>query len=294
MCDRSISSNFSACKGLGKNSLAPASKLLCWSISNTLAEEAIATTSFNPPICRKRRSISNPSITGITKSVIIKSGWNSTAFSKPSAPFFASTNSNPIGSSKFTKIERFSHLSSTTKIFRFWPSKPIIVPCCATLEVSAQFNAKGKSKSKLKMLPFPGSLCTSKLLPIKDTIFWLIAKPNPVPSDCFLLFPTCSNGKNIFSNCSRVIPTPVSSIWKRIFVMGNWELVIGNWLSSFSLPSLRGSAWEWDDPLPITSILNVTPPFSVNFIAFPSKLINTCRRRFSSMQTPMGRLPSLW
>ena len=77
---------------------------------------------------------------------------------------------------------------------------------------------------------------------------------------------TCSKGRNIFSSCSGVMPTPVSSIWKRIFQ---------------SLVADEGES-------PTTPTFRVTLPESVNLMAFPKRLIKTCLRRFSSAWMAMG------
>jgi hypothetical protein len=48
-------------------------------------------------------------------------------FIRPSKPSVASRTSNPKGSRRLTKTERFADLSSTTKTFRLEPTKPMML-----------------------------------------------------------------------------------------------------------------------------------------------------------------------
>ena len=65
-----------------------------------------------------RRVASQPSITGIFKSIKIKSGAPLSTMAKASCPFAASTISkSPIRRSRYTRMRRLSRLSSTTRIF---------------------------------------------------------------------------------------------------------------------------------------------------------------------------------
>ncbi len=146
-------------------------------------------TSFSSEILRILLVDSKPSMTGITKSIRMRSGRSSIALTSPSCPFVASLTRKPKGAKRLTTTARFSHLSSTTNTCLVSPFTPMIGRKSRSGETkSVSFSGSGKENEKV--LPWAGILFTVKLPPIKATNLFVIANPSPVPSACRLRSPT--------------------------------------------------------------------------------------------------------
>ncbi len=111
------------------------------------------------------------------------------------------------------------------------------------------------------VLPLPNSLVQPIRPPINSTNPLLMANPRPVPPYLRVVEESAwVKRSKIISVLSAAIPIPVSTTLNR------------------SQPASSGSG----------STRRVTLPWSVNFSAFPIRLMRICRRRFGSPTSPAG------
>ena len=131
---------------------------------------------------------------------------------------------------------------------------PSLVRFAAALRsVSSAFSAWGSGSTTLKRLPVFRMFSTDMLPSISSARLFTIDSPSPKPS-CVAALLSRSNGLNICSRLSLSIPPPVSST------------------ASVNFP-------------PAYRAVSVTPPRSVNFSAFDSRLLPIRSIRFLSPMT---------
>ncbi len=118
--------------------------------------------------------------------------------------------------------------------------------------------------ARKKVLPLPTSLVQPMRPPINSTRPLLMANPRPVPPYLRVVEESaCVKRSKIISVLSAAIPIPVSTTLNR----------------SQAPPLHARQAGSG-------STRKVTEPRSVNFSAFPTRLIRICRRRFGSPTSP--------
>ena len=114
-----------------------------------------------------------------------------------------------------------------------------------------------KGNSNQKVLPWPSSLWTPISPPISSTKRLQIDKPRPVPPKRRLMLASAwVKGANSWASASGAMPMPLSHTSKR------------------SRTAVSPISRTWTN--------TVTSPLSVNLMAFPVRLNNTCSKRSPS------------
>ena len=117
--------------------------------------------------------------------------------------------------------------------------------------------------SSVKRLPRPGALCTSISPPSSRASRRQIVSPSPVPPNWRVVEVSAwENGLKARATCSGVMPTPVSSTWKRN---------IGSWPGASSRHTMMRT---W--------------PTMVNFTALPTRFSRIWRSRVGSLRIVRG------
>ncbi len=126
----------------------------------------------------------------------------------------------------------------------------------------------------VNVLPLPGVECTRISPPSRRAISRLIERPRPVPPYLRDVVPSaCWNASKISRSLSSGIPIPLSMTENASTVSELASVGAANCVVSGA-----------------TSMRIVTPPCSVNFIAFETRFLSTCWSRCSSVTTVGGTL----